>query len=70
MPIVSHIHEFSTQADGSTSNVVRMFDQDASEYTQTFYAPPGFDVAAKISLMIVGMNEQLSDAEFRSLVGL
>lgn len=70
MPIVSHIHESSTQADGSTSNVVRMYDQDAREYMQTFHAPDGFNVEAKIDLMIAGLDVQLAEQEFQTLVGL
>ncbi|MDH4049983.1 MAG: hypothetical protein OEU93_00285 [Rubrivivax sp.] len=70
MPIVSHTHEFSLQADGSTSNVVRMYDQDAREYMQTFFAPAGFDVTAKIQGMIAGLDVQLAETEFRTLVGL
>jgi len=69
MPIVIHTHAFTTQADGSTSNVVRMFDQDAREYLQTFFAPAGFVVQTKIDAMIVGLNEQLAEAEFESLIG-
>ena len=69
MPIVSHTHEFSTQANGSTSNVVRMYDQEAREYLVTFPAPAGFDVAAKIATMIVELDEQLAVAEFEALVG-
>ena len=69
MPIVSHTHEFSTQANGSTSNVVRMYDQDGREYFVTFPAPAGFDVAAKISTMLVAVDQQLADAEFEQIVG-
>ena len=70
MPIVSSTHTFTTQADGSTSNVVRMFDQDGKDYVQVFYAPEGFNVQSKIDLMIVGLNEQLAEQEFQALVGL
>ena len=69
MPIVSHTHEFSTQANGSTSNVVRMYDQDGAEYLVTFPAPAGFDIAAKITTMIGDLNQQLADAEFERIVG-
>ncbi len=69
MPIVSHQATFTTQADGSTSNVVRLFDQDATEYTQTFFAPSGFNLEAKINTMIVELNEQLAQTEFESMVG-
>jgi hypothetical protein len=70
MPIVSHTLTASTQADGSTSNVLRMYDQDGTEYTQVFYAPAGFNVQTKIDNTIVGLNEQLAESEFQALVGL
>lgn len=70
MPIVSHSIESTTQANGSTHNVVRMYDQDAREYMQSFFAPAGFDVAAKIQAMIAGMDEQLALSEFQTLLGL
>lgn len=69
MPIVSHTLNSTTQADGSTSNVVRLYDQDGSEYTQSFFAPPGFDLETKINAMIAELSEQLAQAEFESLVG-
>ena len=70
MPIVSHTLVSSPQADGSTSNVVRMYDQDALEYMQTFYAPAGFDLAAMIDNMIAALNLQLAEQEARTLVGV
>ena len=70
MPIVSHTHEYSTQADGSTSNVLRLYDQDGREYTQTFFAPAGFDVNTKINNTIAELAEQLKQTEFESIVGL
>jgi hypothetical protein len=69
MPIVTHTHEFTTQPDGATSNVVRLFDQDGREYLQTFFAPAGFNVQTKIDNMIVELNEQLKQTEFETLVG-
>lgn len=70
MPIVSHTLQSTTQADGSTSNVVRMYDGDGKEYMQTFFAPSGFNVQAKITTMIAELDQQLAEDEFRSLVGL
>jgi hypothetical protein len=69
MPIVSHTLEFTTQADGSTSNVLRLYDQDAREYMVTFFAPPAFNTQAKIDLTIAEMNVQLAETEFESLIG-
>ena len=70
MPIVSHTLASSPQADGATSNVVRMYDQDALEYMQAFYAPAGFDVAAMIDNMIAALDLQLAEQEARTLVGV
>lgn len=70
MPIVTHTLQTSTQADNSTSNVLRMYDQDASEYMVTWHAPAGFDNAAKVAFAIAGMDEQLATSEFNSIVGL
>lgn len=70
MPIVQHTLTASTQADGSSSNVLRMYDQDGTEYTQVFYTPAGFNVQTKVDNTIVGLNEQLAESEFQALVGL
>lgn len=70
MPIVSNAVSSTTQADGSLSVVVRLYDQDAREYTNVFLAPAGFDVAAKVARMTAEMNEQLALDEFQTLVGL
>lgn len=70
MPIVNHTIESTTQADGSTSNVLRLYDQDAREYMQAFFAPAGFNVAAKIDMTIAEMNVQLAEQEFAQIVGI
>jgi uncharacterized membrane protein YvbJ len=70
MPIVTHNLAATTQADGSTSNVLRMYDQDGTEYTQVFYAPAGFNVQTKVDNTILELNEQLATNEFQALVGL
>jgi hypothetical protein len=70
MPIVSNTVESSTQADGSLSVVVRLYDQDAREYTQSFFAPAGFNIDAKVISMIAQLDEQLAVDEFNALVGL
>ena len=70
MPIVSHIIDSSVQANGSTNNVLRMYDQDGTEYVQVFNAPANFNVQTKIDNTIVGLNEQLAESEFQALVGL
>ena len=70
MPIVQQIVETSPQANGSSNVIVRLYDQDATEYTTVFNAPAGFDIAGKVALMIVGQDEQLAEQEFQALVGL
>lgn len=70
MPIVSNTVQSTTQADGSLSVVVRLYDQDARELTQPFFSPPGFNVTAKVNTMTAQFNEQLAQDEFQALVGL
>jgi hypothetical protein len=70
MPIVSNTVQSTTQADGSLSVVVRLYDQDGREYTQSFFAPAGFNVTAKVNTMSAELSEQLAQAEFEALVGL
>ena len=70
MPIVSHTIQSTTQADGSLSVVVRLYDQDGREYTQQFFAPANFNVTAKVQTMTAELNEQLAQSEFEALVGL
>lgn len=70
MPIVNHITEQSAQANGGANVTIRMYDQDAQEYTQAFYAPPDFDIAGKVAATIGELNVQLAENEFRALVGL
>lgn len=69
MPIVSHILEQTQQPNGATSNVLKMYDQDAREYVQGFWAPAGFDVQTKVQNSIAEMDEQLKRSEFETLVG-
>jgi hypothetical protein len=70
MPIVNSNVQSTTQADGSLSVIVRLYDQDAREYTQQFFAPASFNVDAKVQAMIVDLNEQLAQTEFKALVGV
>ena len=70
MPITNHNLEQTVQANGGTSNIVRLYDQDGNEYLQSFYAPPDFDVAARIASMIAELDEQLATNEFNTILGL
>ena len=70
MPIVQNNVQSTTQADGSLSVVVRLYDQDAREYTQAFFAPAGFNVEGRVQTMIADLNEQLALDEFNALLGL
>lgn len=69
MPIVTHTLEQTTEANGSTHNVVRLYDQDGREYMTSFFAPSGFDVQTKINNMYAEMDEQLKQSEFEALIG-
>jgi len=70
MPIVSHIKETSTQADGSQHVVVRYYDQDGKEYMISFFAAVGVDVDTIINGRIADMDEHLAQAEFEQIVGI
>lgn len=71
MPIVSHTTEFgAVQPDGGRQVVVRMLDQFGEQYTQSFYAPGGFDVDTRIIVMKADLSEQLAVSEFETLVGI
>lgn len=68
MPIQSHTLEQTTQANGSTHNVLRMVDQDGKGYMLSFFAPVA-DVAAIITQRIEAVDAQLAEAEFAQIVG-
>lgn len=70
MPIVSHDIQSTVQANGSISYVLRMYDQDATEYTQAGFVPANFDLQALVNLKIAQTNESLAEQEFNQLVGL
>jgi hypothetical protein len=70
MPIVSHVLEQSTQANGGTHNVLRMYDGDGKEYMISFFAAVGVDVNAIITSRKAAMDEQLAQSEFEQIVGL
>jgi hypothetical protein len=59
-----------TQADGSLSVIVRLYDQDAREYMRSLYAPAGFNVQGRVDSMVAELNEQLAAQEFEQIVGL
>ena len=68
MPIQSHTLEQTTQANGSTHNVLRMVDQDGKGYMLSFFAP-GPEVTAVITQRIEALVVQLAEAEFEQMVG-
>lgn len=70
MPIVSHVLEQSTQANGGTHNVLRMYDGDGREYMISFFAAVGVDVDTIITNRKAAMDEQLAQAEFEQMIGL
>ena len=69
MPIVSHRLEQTTQSNGATHNVLRMYDQDAREYMISFFAPADFDVGALVQNRIAEQDVQLAEMEFEQLIG-
>lgn len=70
MPIVLHTLQTNVQADGSSQNILRMYDGDAQEYLLTFVAPAGFNLQARVDSAIIERNEQLAESEFQTLLGL
>ena len=68
MPIQSHTLEQTTQANGSTHNVLRMVDQDGVGYMVSFFTP-GSDVAVLITHRIEALDVQLAESEFEQMVG-
>lgn len=69
MPITTHSIETTTQANGSTHNVLRMYDQDGREYLLTFPAPAGVDIQTIVNNRIAEQDVQLAEQEFEALVG-
>ena len=68
MPIQTHTLETTQQANGSTHNVLRMYDQDGVGYMVSFFAPSA-DVAALVTEKIAMTNTQLAESEFEQIVG-
>lgn len=68
MPIQSHTLEQTAQANGSTHNVLRMFDQDGKELTASFWAQPA-EVAGIVSAQIAIADSNLAEQEFAQIVG-
>lgn len=69
MPIVNHTLEQSVQVDGSTHNILRMYDQDARQYMISFFAPAEFDVQTLVQNRVAEQNVQLAEQEFEQIVG-
>lgn len=69
MPIVSHTLETTTNHDGSTSNILRNYDQDGREYMVSFFAAAGVNVDTIVTNRIAEMDEWLAQSEFETLVG-
>jgi hypothetical protein len=68
MPIQTHTLETTQQANGSTHNVLRMYDQDGKELIATFYATvdPSSLVAGHIALA----DAHLAEQEFNEIVSV
>ena len=69
MPIVNHTTSITINANGSQYAVIRYYDQDGTEYMQSFHAPAGADVDGIATARIPEMDEQLAQQEFETLVG-
>lgn len=67
MPIQTHTLETTQQANGSTHNVLRMYDQDGKELIATFYAT--VDPSTLVSGHIALADAQLAEQEFSEIVG-
>lgn len=69
MPILNHTLTTTEQEGGWTHNTLRMYDQDAREFMESWRSPPGFDNAARAAGTIIGVDEQFAEAEFEALIG-
>lgn len=67
MPVMTHIVNIDPQADGFSHVIVRMFTNDPKEITQTFFAPPDFDINAQVAQIIADVNIQLAESEFEQV---
>lgn len=70
MAIVNHTLETSAQANGSTHNVLRMYDQDGISYMISFFAPAGANLSSLVAEKINNTNSQLAESEFQTIVGI
>lgn len=68
MAIVNHTLETSAQANGSTHNVLRMYDQDGIEHLTTFYAQSGVNPSSLVDAHIATANAQLAEQEFGAII--
>ena len=69
MAIVSHTVSTTTQANGSTHNIVLMVDTYGQEYMASFFLNAGSDLAAKITSLIAATESGLAEAEFEQTLG-
>jgi hypothetical protein len=69
MPIVTHTLSSVAQANGSISYVLRLYDQDGSEYTSAGYVPAGFSLDTLVMNKIAETDQFLAENEFNVLVG-
>lgn len=74
MPITRHTIATTTAPDGSTDNILRMFDQDEVPRGQiTFRSEAGPDmqgrIATRITAFIDEANAQLAEMEYQQIVG-
>lgn len=70
MPIISHTITSTEQPDGRISYILRLYDQDATEYMSSGLAPAGFNLSALVDARTAEWDVQLAESEFQSIVGL
>lgn len=68
MPIIRHTAEVTTQANGSTYTVLKMYDQDEQEYQLTFAAGVGVNVEPIIAKKIEDLDAQLAQQEVEQIL--
>jgi hypothetical protein len=63
MSIVSSTYETSGPADGTRHVVEQHTDHLGNVYMQSFFAPAGFDIAAKVAAHATQLADQLAQGE-------
>jgi hypothetical protein len=70
MPIIRHTIDTQQQANGSTYNILKMYDQEEQEYQVTFAAGVGVDVAPIVTKKIDDLDVHLAIQEVEQILEL